>query len=152
MKLTNTWQVTEPVFVKYPFDADGKSWSRGERFNWLERNVEDWKVERLFQAGFVYHNPELEVVSKSGDRLNEMGRKQLDSLLRLINKEIEKKTSTQDEFKKKKVRFSRIEDKQRTHIRMWRRRFEEFEDVFRHCRDYVLDSKSKPVEAETEES
>lgn len=151
MRVTQTWQISEPVFVKYPFSADDKEWKRGERFNWLERNIEDYKVERLYQAGYLYHNPELEVVSKSGDRLNELGRKQLESLVRMLNHRIEKKTATNDEFKKKKVKASRLDDKQRTHIRMWRRRFDEFEQDFLEVREDVLARMSKPVKEESEE-
>lgn len=152
MNLANTWQKTLPVFVKYPFSANGKDWERGERFNWAERSLEEYKVERLFYAGFIYHNPDLEVEQKTGDRLNELNRKQLDSLVRLTNKDVEKKTNSAVEFKKKKIRFSKIDDKQRTHIRMWMHRFPEFEEDFLKHREYVLDKRSQPVEATEEET
>lgn len=150
-RLQRTWQRILPVFVRYPFSADGKDWSRGERFNWSERNISEKAVENLFKSGFIYHNAQLEVEQKTGDRLNELGRKQLDSLVRLVNKDIEKMTNSQVEFKKKKIKFSRLDDKQRTHIRMWLHRFPEFEDSFLKHRDYALDKKSQPVEATEDE-
>lgn len=149
-RLKTTWQMTVPVFVKYPFSADGKDWKRSERFNWAERGMPEKAVENLFYSGFLYHNPELEIEHKTGDRINELNRKQLDSLVRLVNKDVEKKTNSADEFKKKKIRYSRLDDKQRTHIRMWLHRFPEFREDFDKHRDFILETKSTPTEEVTE--
>ena len=79
------FQLDWPVFCKVPFFADGKDWSRGELFNWRERNIPEDRVAVLYNVQNIYHNKDLEKESKAGDRLVEMSIDQLDTLVNLLN-------------------------------------------------------------------
>jgi len=111
------WQVDWPVFIKRPFMADSKTWSRGDHFNWLERGIDDDKVATLYASGYIHHNKDLEVQTKAGDRLSEMAGKQLETLVNLLNAEVKKRTSSTSEFETKKCKKSKLDDKQRGLIR-----------------------------------
>ena len=80
------FQLDWPVFVKIPFTAGGKNLKRGEHFNWTGMvGVEADRVATLYAAGYIYHNTELEVQNKVGDRLSEMNGPKLDNLVNLLN-------------------------------------------------------------------
>ena len=81
-----TWlgfQMDWPVFVKNSFQAAGVSWTRGEHFNWQERNLDPYKGYTMYASGFLFHNQELEKENKVGDRLSEMNSEQLYALVGL---------------------------------------------------------------------
>jgi hypothetical protein len=111
------WQVDWPVFVKLPLLADNKNWKRGDHFNWLERGMQQDKVAILYATGYLYHNTELEVQNKVGDRLSELAGKELETLVNLLNAEVKSRTSSNAEFEAKKCKKSKIDDKQRGLIR-----------------------------------
>ena len=111
------WQVDWPVFVKLPLLADNKNWKRGDHFNWLERGLAQDKIATLYASGYLYHNTELEVQSKVGDRLSELAGKELETLVNLLNAEVKSRTSSNAEFEAKKCKKSKIDDKQRGLIR-----------------------------------
>jgi len=111
------WQVDWPLFIKLPVTSDGKDWKRGEYYNWLERGIPQDKVAILYAIGHLYHNKELEVQNKVGDRLHELDGKQLDTLVNLLNAEVKKRTTSTSEFDSKKCKKSKIDDKQRGLIR-----------------------------------
>lgn len=111
------WQVDWPVFIKMPVSANGKNWKRGEHFNWLEQSIDQDKVAILYATGYLYHNKELEVQSKVGDRLSEFSGKQLETLVNLLNAVVKDRTSSTNEYNIKKCKKSKIDDKQRGLIR-----------------------------------
>jgi len=134
------WQVDWPVFVKMPFSAFGKYWKKGEEFNWtVQINAEADKVAQLYGAGYIYHNRELEKSSKVGDRLSEMDSDKLVKLVRLVNVEIKQRTTTEKEYNNKRVKQSKIDDKQRGLIRAWLYRNEWMREEYYRIRDSILE-------------
>jgi hypothetical protein len=132
------WQVDWPVFVKLPLLADSKNWKRGDHFNWAERGVDQDRTAALYASGFLYHNRELEVQTKVGDRLSELAGKQLESLVNLLNVEVKSRTSSTSEFEAKKCKKSRVDDKQRGLIRRFLNGNRWITEDFYTIRDKVL--------------
>ena len=132
------WQVDWPVFIKMPVSANGKEWKRGEHFNWLEQGIPQDKVAILYASGFIYHNSELEVQAKVGDRLSELSGSQLDTLVNLLNTEVKSRTSSTTEFNTKKCKKSKIDDKQRGLIRRFLNNNRWITEDFYTMRDKVL--------------
>jgi len=132
------WQVDWPVFIKIPLSANGKNWKRGDHFNWLERSLEQDKVASLYVSGYLYHNVELEVQTKVGDRLSELAGKELESLVNLLNVEVKSRTSSSSEFEAKKCKKSRVDDKQRGLIRRFLNANRWITEDFYDIRDKVL--------------
>lgn len=139
------WQKYLNVYCKTEFTAQGRDYKKGDLFKWAEMNVPEEKVHQLYRSGFLYHNPEFDVQQKSGDRLNELNRNKLDRLVSLINDKVKKKTTNQTDFNRKRIKYSKLDDKQRTHIRIWLNRFEEFTDDFYEARDFILNEKVEEV-------
>jgi len=137
-----SWQIDWPVFVKTPFTADGKEWKKGEHFNWLNRNLSAQAVSSLYLTGYLYHNTELEVETKVGDRLNEMNTLQLERLVTLLNAEVKARTNSVTEYTAKKCKQSKIDDKQRGLLRSFLRNNRWIEDRFYEIRDDILDAQS----------
>ena len=121
------FQFDLPVFVKMEFNANGRTWSRQDHFPWKEVGVATDKVMQLYNMGFLYHNAELSSKMKVGDGLESLGSTGLDALVDEINRKVKAKTSTEQEFTKKKCKKSKILDKQRGLIRSWRRNYGELE-------------------------
>jgi len=133
------WQVDWPVFVKMPFTAFGKYWKKGEEFNWnVQVGAEADKIAQLYSAGYIYHNRDLEKAVKVGDRLSEMDSAQLLRLVKLVNAEIKKRTTTEKEYNNKRVKQSKIDDKQRGLIRAWLYRNEWMREEYYQIRDSIL--------------
>ena len=132
------WQVDWPVFIKMPLSANGKNWKRGDHFNWAERNLNRDKIASLYAAGYIYHNTELEVQTKVGDRLSELAGKELESLVNLLNVEVKSRTSSSSEFEAKKCKKSRVDDKQRGLIRRFLNANRWITEDFYTIRDKVL--------------
>jgi len=133
------WQVDWPVFVKLPLLADSKNWKRGEHFNWLERGMQQDKIATLYASGYLYHNTELEVQSKVGDRLSELAGKELETLVNLLNAEVKSRTSSTAEFETKKCKKSKIDDKQRGLVRRFLNSNRWVTEDFYEIRDKILD-------------
>jgi len=133
------WQVDWPVFVKRPFSAFGKPWKIGEEFNWqLQVGAQEDKIAQLYKSGYIFHNRDLEVTTKVGDRLSELNSEQLLSLVKLVNKEVQSRTSTTKEYNDKKIKQSRIDDKQRGLIRAWLNRNNWMLEDYYRIRDSIL--------------
>lgn len=133
------WQIDWPVFVKIPFTAFGKYWKKGELFNWhTQHSVKPEDIAQLYAANFIYHNREMEVGQKVGDRLGEMGIEQLFTVVRLLNDHLKKNTATSQEFNKRKCKGSKVADKQRGLIRSFLRHQPWIVDHFYEIRDEVL--------------
>ena len=132
------WQVDWPVFIKMPVEANGKKWKRGEHFNWLEQSIDQDKVAILYATGYLYHNKELEVQNKVGDRLSELSGKQLDTLVTLLNAIVKDRTSSANEFNIKKCKKSKIDDKQRGLIRRFLNNSAWITEDFYRIRDDIL--------------
>ena len=133
------WQVDWPVFVKRPFSAFGKPWKIGEEFNWqLQVGAQEDKIAQLYKSGYIFHNRDLEVTTKVGDRLSELNNEQLLSLVKLVNKEVQSRTSTTKEYNDKKIKQSRIDDKQRGLIRAWLNRNNWMLEDYYRIRDSIL--------------
>ena len=133
------WQVDWPVFVKRPFSAFGKPWKIEDEFNWqLQVGAQEDKVAQLYKSGYIYHNRDLEVTTKVGDRLSEMNSGKLKTLVTLVNKKIEARTSNAKEFNNKKIKQSRIDEKQRALIRGWLNRNDWMLEDYYSIRDSIL--------------
>lgn len=138
-----SWQIDWPVFVKVPFFSDGKTWNRQEHFNWLERGLDPEKISILYKTGYIYHNSDLEVKNKVGDRLVEMSKDQLLTVVNLLNAEVRKKTTSKAEFEAKKCKQSAIPDKQRGLIRRFLLSNPWVVDDFYKIRDSVFEKKDQ---------
>lgn len=133
------WQVDWPVFVKRPFSAFGKPWRIGEEFNWqLQVGAQEDKIAQLYKSGYIYHNRDLEVTTKVGDRLSELNSQKLLSLVKLVNKEVQGRTSNDKEYNNKKIKQSKIDEKQRALIRGWLNRNNWMLEDYYRIRDSIL--------------
>lgn len=133
------FQIDWPVFVKIPFTADGKQLKQGEHFNWMGMvGVEADRVALLYASGYIYHNKELEIQNKVGDRLSELNGPQLESLVNLLNAEVKSRTSSTTEFERKKCKKSKIDDKQRGLIRRFLNANHWVTEDFYRIRDNIL--------------
>ena len=132
------FQVDWPVFIKIPFTADGKQWKKSEHFNWAERGIETKNAATLYAQGFIYHNTELAKANKVGDRLGEMSKDDLYSLVVQLNNIVKKQTTTTKEFNNKKCKQSKIEDKQRGLIRRFLNHNPWITEEYYEIRDHIL--------------
>ena len=129
------WQIDWPLFVKIPFG----SYSRGDHYDWVKKDIDPARVALLYSTGHLYHNKELEKETKVGDRLNEMNMGQLDTLVALLNAEVKSRTNSIAEYTSKKIKQSKIEEKQRAFVRSFLRHNRWIEDKFYEIRDSILD-------------
>ena len=132
------FQVDWPVFIKQGFSANGKIWKQSEHFNWLELGLDQAKVATLYDYGRLYHNTELEIKNKVGDRLSEMAGAKLATLVSLLNDEVKSRTSSTTEFNQKKCKKSTIDDKQRGLIRRFLSANAWCSDDFYRIRDNLI--------------
>ena len=133
------WQVDWPLFIKVPLTSHNKNWKRGEYYNWFELGIPETDVSFLYNTGKIYHNKELEVQNKVGDRLHELDGKQLDALVNLLNAEVKKRTTSTSEFESKKCKKSKIDDKQRGLIRRFLNSNNWITEDFYAFRDKIID-------------
>ena len=130
------WQIDWPLFVKVPFGE----YKRGELFDWVKIDVDPVRVAQLYATGHLYHNKDLEKENKVGDRLNEMSSSQLNSLVNLLNAEVKARTNSTTEYNSKKLKQSKIDEKQRAFVRSFLRHNRWIEDKFYEIRDTILDA------------
>ena len=128
------WQIDWPLFVKIPFG----SYSKGEHYDWVKKDIDPARVAQLYSTGHLHHNKELEKETKVGDRLDEMSAGQLQTLVNLLNAEVKVKSNSASEYTSKKVKFSKLEDKQRAFVRSFLRHNRWIEDKFYEFRDGIL--------------
>lgn len=124
---------SRPVFVKVEnFQAGGKVWKKGERFNWEFINVPHETMQILFNQDYLHHNEEFEeeVVKRIsvGDGLEELSLDQLHVLVEAINGKVKAKTNTNRDFLHKKCATSKVKDKQIGLIRRWRSAYGDMEN------------------------
>lgn len=157
------WQVDRPVFIKLPFFAFGRQWKQGDHFTWDVQayREEDFKkvrrdIHNLYLSGKIHHDSAREVQQKVGDRLGELDKEGIASLIRQVNAEVKKRCTTDKEFQTKRIKQSKIIDKQRGLIRAWLNRNNWALDIYTDIRDDLLEkanSKSlveEPTEHTTE--
>lgn len=154
---TQLLQYNQPLFVRHRHRTlkwKGKEFTYNDYFPWQELYVPENVVKTLFDTGMLYHNPDLEKESKVGDRLAEMNSEDLLSLVRQCNAIIKKRATTNKEYEDKKIKQSKLDDKQRGLIRAWLYRNAWMQEDYYKIRDYILDSKnstSGETEAPSEE-
>lgn len=143
------WQVDRPVFVRKSFNAFGKTWDRGENFNWINQafRAEDWEqqlhnVHNLYLSGFVHHDTSKEQQNKVGDRLSEFNPEKLYSLVQQMNYIVKAQTNSQTEYTNKKIKTSKIADKQRGILRRWLYSNGWAHEEFYKIRDSILERKT----------
>jgi hypothetical protein len=129
------WQIDWPLFVKVPFG----NYSKGEHYDWVKKDIDPSRVAQLYATGHLHHNKELEKENKVGDRLGEMNMSQLDTLVTLLNAEVKSRTNSTAEYTSKKVKQSKIEEKQRAFVRSFLRHNRWIEEKFYEVRDSILD-------------
>lgn len=147
-------QYNQPLFVRHRHRTvkwKGKEFKYNDYFPWQELYVPEATVKVLFDTGMLYHNPDLEKQSKVGDRLAEMNSEDLISLVRQCNAIIKKRATTDKEYQDKKIKQSKLDDKQRGLIRAWLYRNAWMQEDYYTIRDHILDSKSVP-ETQTEDT
>jgi len=139
------WQIDRPVFVKVGFQAYGKQWKPGEEFRWIHQpcRAEDWPkmlmtVNTLFNTGRIHHDSSREMQQKVGDRLGELTPQELLTLVKLVNAVVKQRTTTDKEFQNKRVKQSKIPDKQRGLIRAWLNRNHWASEEYTRIRDDLL--------------
>jgi hypothetical protein len=118
------FQLDKPVFVKVPLRERGRLWPVGQVFKWKEMRMDQDKIMRMYNQGFLYHDEDKEeelFASKTvGDGLNDLDIESLHKLVEDINKVVADKVKNAGEFQKKKCPISKIKDKQVGLIRRWR--------------------------------
>lgn len=150
--MTQHFDVHKPLFVRsrhYPVIFKGKTFEYNSHFPWMEMGMEEDAIRMLFNMDRVYHNEELEVEAKIGDRLSELKGEKLKKLVRLTNAMVKKRCTTDKEFQNKKVKGSLIEDKQRGLIRSWINRNGWALEEYYELRDSIL---SEATEAPAEDT
>lgn len=153
------FQEAKPVFVKTGFIAFGKRWKPGEEFNWIVQpcRAEDFDrmrktVKQMYDLGKIHHDSSREIEQKVGDRLGELNTEKLTSLVRQMNAIVKKRTTTEKEFQDKRVKQSKIPEKQRGILRAWLNRNNWALEEYYIIRDDLLKSystKPEPVEQES---
>lgn len=150
-----TIQYNQPLFVRHRHRTlkwKGKEYTYNDYFPWQELYVPESTVRILFDTGMLYHNPDLEKETKVGDRLGEMNSEDLLSLIRQCNAIIKKRVTTVKEYEDKKIKQSKLDDKQRGIIRAWLYRNSWMQEDYYRLRDNILDRKAgKQVDAVVEE-
>lgn len=153
------WQVDRPVFIKLPFFAFGRQWNKGDHFTWHTQayREEDHRkmlrdIHNLYLSGKIHHDSAREVEQKVGDRLGELDKEEIASLIRLVNVEVKKRTTTDKEYQTKRIKQSKILDKQRGLIRAWLNRNSWAIDIYTDIRDELLEkANSKTLEPSVEQ-
>lgn len=137
----NYFQDSYPVFVRKQagITYNGKHYKIDKQFPWKEIDCPYETARQLFLSDQIYHNPELEKQNKVGDRLEELSGKDLKTFVDRVNAHVKAETNSADEYKKKKVKVSRVDEKQRGLIRSWLRNNAWAEDKYFEIRDNLLD-------------
>lgn len=146
-----TLQYNIPVFVRsrhHPVIWKGKTFKYNDHFPWQEMYVPEEVVQTLFATDQIYHNPELEVQQQVGDRLVELNKEKLDSLVRLVNAVVKQRCTTDKEYQSKKIKYSKIDEKQRGLVRAWLNRNDWAMEEYLQIRDDLLKT---PKEEKTED-
>jgi len=140
------FQVDWPVFIKQPFFMFNKKWKVGEEFNWTDQpcRSEDFhniclKVQTLYNTTRLHHDRAREVQQKVGDRLGELNSDEVYQLIRKMNDVLKKRCVTTKEFQDKRIKQSKILEKQRGILRSWINRNHWALEEYTAIRDDLLD-------------
>lgn len=117
----------------------GKHYEKSQEVRWVEEGFEEDRIRIMFTQRVLYHNPELEVKNKVGDRLEEMSHEQMKVLYNLVNAQLKGKTTSQKEYNDKKVKWSVNELKLRIFLRRWLDINPWAKEYFETERDKILD-------------
>ena len=144
------FQENKPVFIKLPFSSFGKQWKAGEEFNWqfYPCRAEDYDrlrvtIKQLYELGKIHHDSSREVEQKVGDRLGELSNEKIHTLILRVNTLVKERTTTDKEYRDKRLKQSKIIDKQRGIIRAWLNRNNWALEEYLKIRDDLLDSTYK---------
>lgn len=117
-------QLDQPLFVRIPFDARGRSWKQGDHFPWKEMAVDENKVYILYRERYLIHNEKAEAEQLLGDGLETMDLEMLQNLVSDYNKRIKLHSQSVPDFERRKVKTSLSREKQIALIRTWKRAYE----------------------------
>ena len=134
-------QYDHPLFVRdryQPVVWKGKMFNFQDHFPWKELTVPEDVIFALWGAGRLYHDPSLEKEQKVGDRLEEFDIDKLERLVDSLNLEVKRLTTSTTEYERKKIKKSKIRDKQIGLLRSWKRNNLWAEDNFFTERDKIL--------------
>lgn len=148
------FQVNIPIFVRSrykPLTWKGKTYQYNEQIPWQELSVPEESVRIWYRNDLVYHNPELEKQAKVGDRLEELSGVKLETLYRLLNAELKSRVVNKTEYNKKKVKFSKLDNKQRALIRQWLYNNAWASEIFYDLRESILAGTNQEVEVEQDD-
>lgn len=132
-------QIDWPLFVKNPFKSGRFTLQRGDHFKWQESNIDPAAVAQLYAQGYIGHDAEREITNNLGDRLLELTKGQMDTLVRLLNAEVKNRCVTKEEFNKSRCKGSSKLDRQRGLVKSFLRQNPWIEDDFKRIRDQILD-------------
>jgi len=120
MQMTRPFQYDQPLFVRIPFRARAKDWAKNQEFKWKELSMDKDKVMSLYTQGYLIHDEEKVIATRTGDGLEELGADGLKSIVDSYNERIRAVAKTEKTRIQKSVKYSKINDKQRGLIRQWR--------------------------------
>ena len=128
MNYNDPFQYDRPVFVRVPFSAMGKNWKQGDIFPWKEMNVSDKTVVILYRERYLQHNDDYEIVAAVGDGLEALDMVGLEAIVDGYNKRIKLVTPNERAYQLKRIKSSKVPERQRNLIRQWRRIYSDWLD------------------------
>ena len=125
------FQFDEPVFVRdryNPITMKGKVYRYNDHFPWRELGLDEDRALALYNADRIYHNESLiETTHLVAPSL--LTPTNLETLVNLLNAEIKKKTTSVNQYNKKKVKQSKIREKQLGLLKTWRAHNQKWSDM-----------------------
>lgn len=117
------FQVDKPVFVRTskPLNYRGRIHKRGSQVKWKELNLPRKTIELHYNQRLLMHDVVKELENTSiGDGLEVLDVSGLHSMIDEYNKRIEKICTSKRMFDNRKIKKSKIAEKQRGILRHWR--------------------------------
>ena len=119
---TLPFQIDRPVFVRIPFKTRNKIWEHGEHLPWKEMNMEQERVQIMYNTGSLYHSDEQEISMQVGDGLEAIDIVGLHQIVDDYNARVKAIVGTNTNLmQRRKCPMSKLATKQRGLIRSWRR-------------------------------
>ena len=132
MAKTHEWlpfQIDRPVFVKTSnlITYRGRIFKQGQEVKWKELGLPQKAIEAHYNQRFLKHDAALEATAVSiGDGLEVLDIQGLHTLVSDYNKRVEAVCNSVSMYDNRKMKFSKLADKQRGLIRSWRRTQEDW--------------------------